>query len=195
MHLHHRLEQTCTTRECVYIASQILEHIDTEVDPCDDFYKFSCNNFVRSNAVPEDYNTKNLLQQMQEAMFVELRYILEDEIEDDEVDEVKQIKRLYRSCLNETADVGVGVGGGEEFAVSPSVEALYELIINLTGHQWPILTSVNETLTEHEPMVLEERLALMYLHKVQPFFQVIVNLNRSSAAYSLHVSITRSRFI
>lgn len=147
---------------------------------------------MRSNAVPEDYNTKNLLQQMQEAMFVELRHILGESIVNEDKEEVKQIKKLYSSCLNETA----GIGGiiADEFGASPSVEALYELIINLTGHQWPILTSVNETLTEHEPMVLEQRLALMYLHKVQPFFQVIVNLNRSSSSYSLHVSYLVFRF-
>ena len=38
-HGHHN--ETCLTRECVLLASEILQNIDSSVDPCDDFYNFA----------------------------------------------------------------------------------------------------------------------------------------------------------
>lgn len=43
---------TCTTRECVELGSQILASLDESVHPCDDFYKFACNRFLKESIFP-----------------------------------------------------------------------------------------------------------------------------------------------
>jgi hypothetical protein len=34
---------TCSTSECVKTAQSILDDIDLNVDPCSDFYQYTCN--------------------------------------------------------------------------------------------------------------------------------------------------------
>ncbi|KAJ3205582.1 Endothelin-converting enzyme 2 [Entophlyctis luteolus] len=39
----------CTTKSCVLAAANILTAIDASADPCDDFYRFSCGNWIKNH--------------------------------------------------------------------------------------------------------------------------------------------------
>ena len=41
--------QYCTSKECVKVAASILSDLDENVDPCDDFYHFSCGGWIKKN--------------------------------------------------------------------------------------------------------------------------------------------------
>ena len=43
---------TCLTPECVKLAASVLAAIDQTADPCTDFYKFSCGNWIRNTIIP-----------------------------------------------------------------------------------------------------------------------------------------------
>ncbi len=58
----------CTTRACVRAAARILARLDPTVDPCDDFYTFSCGSFLETSTVPDDANALSTLQEMQDEM-------------------------------------------------------------------------------------------------------------------------------
>ncbi|XP_052219549.1 endothelin-converting enzyme homolog isoform X2 [Dreissena polymorpha] len=42
----------CTTQECVMGAAYILNKMDASVDPCTDFYLFSCGNWIKKTPFP-----------------------------------------------------------------------------------------------------------------------------------------------
>ena len=42
----------CLTPECVKLAASVLAAIDQTADPCTDFYKFSCGNWIRNTIIP-----------------------------------------------------------------------------------------------------------------------------------------------
>ena len=44
--------QICLTPSCVEAAAFILENIDTDIDPCEDFYNFTCGKWAMKNNVP-----------------------------------------------------------------------------------------------------------------------------------------------
>ena len=45
------VSEVCTTRQCAETAAFILQGLNESVDPCEDFYQFSCGNWMRSNNV------------------------------------------------------------------------------------------------------------------------------------------------
>ncbi|KAG0218867.1 hypothetical protein BGX33_005608 [Mortierella sp. NVP41] len=44
----------CTTRECTIVAADILRDLKPEVDPCNDFFTFTCGGFVDRETIPDD---------------------------------------------------------------------------------------------------------------------------------------------
>lgn len=41
----HEYGELCTTADCIRAAADLLESIDFEADPCEDFYQFTCGNW------------------------------------------------------------------------------------------------------------------------------------------------------
>jgi len=49
--------EECTTEACKKSADRILSYMDTTVDPCNDFYKFSCGGFIKQNPLKPGQNS------------------------------------------------------------------------------------------------------------------------------------------
>lgn len=46
-------DSMCFTETCIYTASEMVRSLDTSVNPCDDFYEFSCNGWIKNNPIPD----------------------------------------------------------------------------------------------------------------------------------------------
>ena len=44
---------TCVSPSCVRLAGQILASLDMTVDPCEDFYNFTCGNWMKQHTIPQ----------------------------------------------------------------------------------------------------------------------------------------------
>ena len=45
-------DSVCLDQGCVQAGSRIKANLNESVDPCQDFYQFSCGNWLRSNVIP-----------------------------------------------------------------------------------------------------------------------------------------------
>ena len=43
--------RVCLSESCVIASAHLLEQMDTSVDPCNDFYKFTCGKFIEKNLI------------------------------------------------------------------------------------------------------------------------------------------------
>ena len=43
----------CRTESCIALSNLILTGLDTSVDPCEDFYNFTCGSWVENTVIPD----------------------------------------------------------------------------------------------------------------------------------------------
>ncbi|XP_037550251.1 phosphate-regulating neutral endopeptidase PHEX [Nematolebias whitei] len=95
-------EQFCLTPECIEAAGSILSKMDQSVDPCQDFYTFSCGGWLKENPIPEDSSSYGIYPWLRQQVDLKLKELLEAPSDADELQAVTKAKILYRSCMNET---------------------------------------------------------------------------------------------
>eukprot|EP00064_Thunnus_orientalis_P020988 superscaffoldBa00006100_g21142 len=152
-------EEFCLTPECIEAAGSILSKIDRSVNPCEDFYSFSCGGWLKENPIPEDSSSYGIYPWLRQHVDIRLKELLEAPSDPDELTAVSKAKILYRSCLNESTlerldskpmlktlkqpefrwpVVGEGLGGEYEWSEG----------------QWNLLKTVAEMRNQHSKSVL-----------------------------------------
>uniref|UniRef100_A0A3P8PAF9 Phosphate regulating endopeptidase homolog, X-linked n=1 Tax=Astatotilapia calliptera TaxID=8154 RepID=A0A3P8PAF9_ASTCA len=95
-------EEFCLTPECIEAAGSILSKMDQSVNPCEDFYAFSCGGWLKENPIPEDSSSYGIYPWLRQHVDIQLKELLQAPSDPDELEAVTKAKSLYRSCLNET---------------------------------------------------------------------------------------------
>lgn len=90
----------CLTPGCVKAAAEILKNVDERVDPCDDFYRYSCGNWIESQVIPEDKTSVSLFSVVQDELDNKLRNLIEQSPNGRESPIVEKMRNLYESCMN-----------------------------------------------------------------------------------------------
>ncbi|XP_031705969.1 phosphate-regulating neutral endopeptidase PHEX [Anarrhichthys ocellatus] len=95
-------EEFCLTPECIEAAGSVLSKMDQSVNPCEDFYSFSCGSWLKENPIPEDSSSYGIYPWLRQNVDLRLKELLEAPSDPDELEAVTKAKILYRSCMNET---------------------------------------------------------------------------------------------
>uniref|UniRef100_A0AAX7UJ34 Neprilysin n=1 Tax=Astatotilapia calliptera TaxID=8154 RepID=A0AAX7UJ34_ASTCA len=113
----------------VHAASRLIENMDANVDPCDNFYQYACGGWLKKNIIPETtsrYSTFDILRD-------ELEVILKGQTPTHTraTAALTKAKTLYKSCTNESL---IELRGG-----SPLLDMLPDV------SEWPIAVDNWET--------------------------------------------------
>ncbi|KAL2723788.1 endothelin-converting enzyme isoform X3, partial [Vespula maculifrons] len=91
----------CDSEDCVRIAASLKESMDTSVDPCDDFYKYTCGRWPQEHPIPDSSLTNSWFNERTERVARTIRDLLRRNISDGNAPwSVQQAKILYTSCLD-----------------------------------------------------------------------------------------------
>jgi predicted metalloendopeptidase len=96
-----------------------LTAIDKTIDPCVDFYQYSCGNWMKTNAIPADKSRWGRFDQLQEHNFYVLRDILESAQSNPHSPVEKKVGDFYAACMDESAIEKAGTG-----AVAPQMQRI-----------------------------------------------------------------------
>ena len=44
----------CLSESCIKTSASLMEYMNRTVDPCHDFYEFSCGNYIAETIIPDD---------------------------------------------------------------------------------------------------------------------------------------------
>ncbi|CAH1183162.1 unnamed protein product [Phaedon cochleariae] len=95
-------EKICLSSGCIHTASKVLEYMDPSVDPCDDFYQFTCGNFLKNTNIPDDKSSVTSFSIISDMLQEQLRSMIEEPIHAGEPKPFQLTKKLYRACMNKT---------------------------------------------------------------------------------------------
>ena len=91
---------TCLTPECVKLAASVLAAIDQTVDPCTDFYKFSCDNWIQNTIIPRDSLSYDNFDVLSALNSQDLAYAISKLQGRTSVQALQKLSNIYTSCIN-----------------------------------------------------------------------------------------------
>ena len=103
-------------------ATQVKENLDLSVSPCDDFYQYSCGNFIERTIIPADRGSETMFHLTSEKVLnqvgksdiissLQLRSILEEPSNSSQPEIYRMVKTVYSVCTDTRALEGRAVGG------------------------------------------------------------------------------------
>ncbi|KAG0730216.1 Neprilysin-2 [Chionoecetes opilio] len=90
----------CLTKGCVKAASALIESMNEDADPCEDFFDFACGGFLNKTIIPDDKTTISRFNQISDKLQLNLRGLVEAEIVATDPTFSKMVKNLYKSCMD-----------------------------------------------------------------------------------------------
>lgn len=181
--------ELCQTHDCVRSAAGIIDRMDFTKDPCDDFYDFTCGNFVKTKMPPVDQGSRNVLQEIQDEMYIEMKAMLESEIAVSST-AAQKAKTFYNSCMDDN-------NSNEDD--DETIEVLLDSI-EKSGGSWCALdllmasNSSSFACRDDSDFDFDKRLSESIMNQIPSFVNVYVASpeNDTNAPYSFHVRMTMS---
>jgi len=103
-------DEVCLKPECIITSARILSSMNAEVDPCDDFYQFTCGNWMNENVIPDDKSRISTFDSISKKNINVLRNSFEgdyktnekltEEQQSNDKQTFNQLKNIYESCIN-----------------------------------------------------------------------------------------------
>ena len=64
------------TKECVTLASNVLNYMDPSVDPCTDFYSYACGGWQKNHPIPSGHSRWSTFDELQQKNLLVLKNAL-----------------------------------------------------------------------------------------------------------------------
>ncbi|GAA5810859.1 hypothetical protein MFLAVUS_004287 [Mucor flavus] len=166
---HTAKQVSCLEPNCIITAAHILQDVDQELNPCDDFYSYTCNKWISNHLIPDVKSRIDILTGMTDTLRRRLDQILSRDYVDTYDGNLlpdpnaildrqlfSKIQDFYLSCMDQDAI--------EKKSISP----LYPLFRSIREF---IPISNNNQVDQHK---LNEAIQFLGQRNVWPLFQIEV---------------------
>ncbi|CAF0711924.1 unnamed protein product [Brachionus calyciflorus] len=150
-------DKICNNKACIKAANMILQNIDLSVDPCDNFYEFSCGNFLKTSRIPDEQSRIDIFDTLRDRLAFNVADLLSKPIDNDENESIKKAKKVYTSCMDEETIDKFG-----------ELRVLNFIKDELFG--WPILSLNDSSIYLTTPLDKIVKLHLLDTHFLFDFF-------------------------
>ncbi|XP_076804428.1 membrane metallo-endopeptidase-like 1 isoform X1 [Clavelina lepadiformis] len=100
--------EICESPACVTAASRILNAMNRDADPCNDFFEYACGTWNVDHIIPDDQSSVSTFNTLRDDVSKVLKTVLERPSNGDR-DSVVKAKNFYASCMNTSVIDTLGV--------------------------------------------------------------------------------------
>jgi hypothetical protein len=91
----------CTSDKCLLVAVSIYKSLNDKIDPCDDFYEYSCGGWTKRNLIPSGFPRWGTLSLITYENQLIIRDQLESNLTYPNITEAElKAKKFYQSCMD-----------------------------------------------------------------------------------------------
>ncbi|CAG7823261.1 unnamed protein product, partial [Allacma fusca] len=90
----------CFTEECIDASLQLLKSINFSVNPCDDFFQYSCGKWITDNPIPPSSVRWGQFDILRQEVNNVTQGILTSPPESSDFKPVLQVKDFYSQCID-----------------------------------------------------------------------------------------------
>jgi len=101
-------QDVCTTPECTVAAAEIINAMDVEVEPCEDFYGFACGGWMGKNEIPDGKSRWGRFYELRDMVDNALKAIVNSPDDNPSV-AVTSLKTMYNGCMDTEAIESAGL--------------------------------------------------------------------------------------
>ncbi|XP_076072982.1 membrane metallo-endopeptidase-like 1 isoform X1 [Mytilus galloprovincialis] len=94
--------KVCETSDCIHQAASVLSRMNTNANPCEDFYEFACGGFLHQSHMSwESQRVREVPDVLREKFGSYLEDSLSTQLSSSESEARRTVKVLYRDCKDE----------------------------------------------------------------------------------------------
>lgn len=154
----------CTSEGCIRSSARIMSMLNEKVSPCDDFYEFSCGNYMKYHDIPADETKIDAFTEMRRQNELRMKYLLEsgfDALQNADTQMAPlydKAKDLYSTCMNTTHIESQGI----------------HPLINFLKEFFKVFPASYKDITESPTVVLAKGLAFLQKRGIDVLFTTTV---------------------
>lgn len=93
-----RVIPICQTEVCKNEADRLKHDMDLSVDPCEDFYQYSCGGYIKNHKLPDDKSRYGVFDESEEKVNQRLSDLLARDSPPEEIQPLQFVRHLFQSC-------------------------------------------------------------------------------------------------
>ena len=93
------LQEQCLTKKCRKVSKYVQDCMNESVDPCVDFFEYSCGGWIKRNPIPKTSSTFSTFSKLNQQVEKNLKAILQHDYKEDGPI-LRKVKKFYKSCMN-----------------------------------------------------------------------------------------------
>ena len=113
-------DDVCTSADCVQAAARLSSYMDSNINPCEDFYHYSCGGWEDSHTIPSEQGHWDIFGELAQKNYDYFLDFLSQMPNPNDSDAIVKAKRMFVACNN------------TEQIVKDELQAI-SYLINITG--------------------------------------------------------------